>query len=456
MSKRNFILLILILVFVVAGVFGFLYLRSGTTPVDVVSDGTNFLSQFNPFSSDNTNESTNGKTAVDINGDGVLSEEEISLSLKLKKISSIPIAGFAVFSKERLKDVPTPAPVEPTPQTQTEGDVATTPKTVKKPAVKAVAPATEFAQAVRYVEKSTGNIYQTFTDKIEERRFSETIIPKIYDAYFGNNGQSVVMRHLKSDEATIETFSGTMPKEKVGEDLTDPNVKGYFLVDNIKDISVSPDNSKIFYLSNFGESTIGTIMGLNDGKKVQVFDSAFTEWNSFWPNNNIITLTTKPSGEVAGQMYMLDVVKKTFSRILGNINGLTTLMSPNGKLVLVGNKDLSLYLYNTDTKVYVTLGVKTLPEKCTWNKNSEFIYCAVPAYIDDYLYPDDWYRGEVSFSDQIWKINIVDGSTNILTDPLLIPGGEDIDGTKLALDANEDYLFFINKKDSFLWELGLR
>ncbi len=455
MSKRNFILLILILLLAVAGVFGFLYLRSGTTPVDVVSDGTNFLSQFNPFSSNRTNESNNsGDYVVDINGDGVISTEEKAL-VKLKKVSSVPVAGFTVFSKERLKYVPTPVPPQATEPIQTEGDVVA-PKTVKKPAVKPVAPLTEFAQALRYVEKSTGNIYQTFADKIEERRFSETIIPKIYDAYFGNNGQSVVMRHLKSDDITIETFSGTMPKEKVGEDLVDPNVKGYFLVDNIKDISVSPDNSKIFYLSSFGESIIGTIMGFTDGKKTQVFDSAFTEWNSFWPNNNIITLTTKPSQEVAGHMYMIDVAKKTFTRILGNINGLTTLMSPNGKLVLVGNKDLSLYVYNTDTKVYVTLGVKTLPEKCVWNKNSDFIYCAVPAYIDESLYPDDWYRGEISFSDQIWKINTIDGSTNMLIDPLLIPGGEDVDGVKLALDANEDYLFFINKKDSFLWELGLR
>jgi hypothetical protein len=76
--------------------------------------------------------------------------------------------------------------------------------------------------------------------------------------------------------------------------------------------------------------------------------------------------------------------------------------------------------------------------------------------LENGLYPDDWYRGEVSFSDQIWKINLNDGSTNMLIDPILIPDGEDIDATNLALDANEDYLFFINKKDSFLWELGLR
>lgn len=451
MPRRNFILLIIILILVIAGLFGFLYFRSGKTPVDVVSEGTNFLNQFNPFASNNTPTEDSGDGGLDTNGDGTITEEELA-AVKLKKVSTIPIAGFTVFSKERLKEVPVPvvppiiegsAPTETTP-----------PPTPKKPTTQ-IAPATEFMPALRYVERATGNIYQTFADKIEERRFSETVIPKIYDAYFGNKGQSVVMRHLKTDDNTIETFSGLLPKEKIGEDLASNELKGSFLVDGIKDISLSPDTTKIFYLNNIGESIIGTILNLNDGKKNQIFNSAFTEWNSFWPNSKIVTLTTKPSGLVPGYMYMIDVDKKNFTKVLGDINGLTTLMSPNGKLVLVGNSSLSLFVYNTDTKAYEQLGVNTLPEKCAWNKTSEFVYCAVPTFTDNATYPDDWYRGELSFSDQIWKISLRDGNTTMIADPILVSGGEDIDGVKLALDENENYLFFVNKKDSFLWELEL-
>ena len=206
---------------------------------------------------------------------------------------------------------------------------------------------------------------------------------------------------------------------------------------------------------NLGESVVGIIMNLADGKKTQIFNAEFTEWNSFWGSNKTVTLTTKPSGNVPGHMYALDTDKKTFTNILGNINGLTTQMSPDGKLVLVGNSALSLYVYRTDSKVYEQLGIETLPEKCVWNKTSTDIYCAVPAFINNALYPDDWYRGEVSFSYHIWKINIATGNAEILADPLLVPGGEDIDGIKLALDASESYLFFVNKKDSYLWELEL-
>ena len=80
----------------------------------------------------------------------------------------------------------------------------------------------------------------------------------------------------------------------------------------------------------------------------------------------------------------------------------------------------------------------------------------MPKFINAGLYPDIWYQGEVSFSDQFWKIDIQTGNATLLLDPLTVPGGEEIDGIKLALDKDEDYLFFVNKKDSFLWKLELK
>ncbi|MBU0998803.1 hypothetical protein KKG24_00625, partial [Patescibacteria group bacterium] len=89
------------------------------------------------------------------------------------------------------------------------------------------------------------------------------------------------------------------------------------------------------------------------------------------------------------------------------------------------------------------------------NKASNAIYCGVPKSITNNRYPDTWYQGEVSFSDQIWKIDIKTESATLLLDPITI-SGEDIDSIKLMLDSNENYLFFINKKDSFLWEFNLK
>jgi len=54
-----------------------------------------------------------------------------------------------------------------------------------------------------------------------------------------------------------------------------------------------------------------------------------------------------------------------------------------------------------------------------------------------------------------WKVDVKTGNTDMLVDPLTVNGGEDIDGIKLAVDSNGNYLFFVNKKDSFLWEFKL-
>ncbi len=453
MSKRNFILLIIVLVIAVIAVYGFLYFKNNNTGGEDTGTGINFLSQFNPFNSKPpTKPNTPGGTDIPNTEPGTNNTETENSIAKLKKVSSISVAGFGLFMKERLKEVPVPIP----PATTVDGTPATPPaKTNTKP----TPPPTELALAIRYVDRATGNIFQTFADKIEERKFSQTVIPKVYDAYFGKNAESVVMRHLKTNERTIETFLGTLPKEKLGEDIESNEIKGTFLNDNIKDISISPDATKMFYLFNSvaasGESAIGTILNFADSKKIQIFSSPFTEWLSLWATPKTITLTTKPAGVVAGYMYTIDVDKKNLVKMLGGINGLTTSTSPNGKLVLYANNNLSLSLYHTDTKISEAVEINTLPEKCVWNKTSEFVYCAVPQDPTAGSYPDDWYKGEVTFSDQIWRINVQDGTANILAD-LSAAAGEDIDGIKLAVDSGENYLFFVNKKDSILWELALR
>lgn len=443
MSKRNFILLILILIVAVIAVFGILYIKQGKIPTIEDTGGINFLSQFNPFKN-STKTTPTGTSVVDVSGYQPPAGTETP-QLQLMKVSSMPVSGYGVYSKERLIDTPTIVPIS------TES--STTTKTISKP----TPPLTEFVPVLRYVERSTGNIYQTFVDKIEERKASDTIIPKVYEAYITNHGESAIMRYLQANDSTIETFIGTLPKEYIGSDTTsNSKVTGSFLPKDTKDVSISPDTSKVFYLFMSGNSIIGTTLNLLDNKKVQVFDSPFTEWLSQWPNSNIITLSTKPSANVLGYMYTIDLSSKNFTKVLGNINGLTTLTSPDGKLILYGDNNLSLYVNHTDNKNSDALSLRTLPEKCVWARNSAVVYCAVPKLINLNSYPDAWYQGEESFNDQIWKIDIDTGNATLIIDPATIGDGEEIDAIKLSLDESENHLLFVNKKDLFLWKLDLK
>ena len=476
MSKRNVTLLIIVLIIIIIGIFGFLYFSNTSSQPGSTATGTNFLSNLLSFGK-NKNIQPTATGPANISGYVPNTTTAQIPAEKLTKISSMPIAGFGVFMKERFITVPVVTPTttdtsttaptgeSTTPPASTSSAQTTTTKTTtsskkatKTKVVKPTAPLTESVPALRYVDKATGNIYETFADTINETQFTNTIVPKVYDAYFTNKCQTVAMRYLNDDGKTIETFIGALPQEILGDDSMRSNqIKGSFLPENITNLNVSPDSTRLFYLFNLGEndSSTGITADSSGNKKIQVFSSPFTEWTSWWPNNAMLTLTTKPSTGVPGYMYAVNPDKKDLNKVLGNINGLTTLTSPSGKLVLYSDDNLSLSIYDTNTRQSNPTGLKTLPEKCTWNINSNAVYCAVPKFVEQTGYPDIWYQGVVSFADAIWKIDITNGTTSLISDPGA-EKGEDIDGIKLALDTNESYLFFVNKKDSYLWELNLK
>jgi len=414
MPIRNLILLILVLIIITLLVFGFLYLHSPKPESETARD-TNFTANFWPFGKND--EVKNEETLVGVSEHDSSNQEGVDeTKFVFKKISSMPIAGYGVFLKERYGETEI-----------------------------------ETASLVRYLDRITGNIYQTFIDQLDERKLSDTLIPGVRESLFGENGSAVVLRYLDNTERKIETFLGTLPQDVLGADSQrEGELVGSYLPENISQVVLSPDASKIFYLLPTGDKVVGITSLVSGENKNQIFDSSFTEWLLEWPNDRMIALTTKPASQVPGYLYFLDPVSKDFEKLLGGINGLTTLTSPQGKLILYTDNNLTLKVFHRDTGEIIQTGIKTLPEKCVWDKTSEFLYCAVPQFIERGDYPDAWYQGEISFSDQIWKIDALTGAGTLLDSPI-----ESLDAINLKLDPEEKYLFFINKKAPYLWMLSL-
>jgi Tol biopolymer transport system component len=157
-------------------------------------------------------------------------------------------------------------------------------------------------------------------------------------------------------------------------------------------------------------------------------------------------------------MYKLNPTTLNFEKILGDIDGLVTLMSPTGdKIIYSESRSGSPNLYSFDTKTQQTsnLFFRTFTDKCTWSaKEADVVYCAVPQDIAYGDYPDAWYQGLIFFTDDIWKINTKTGETRLIA-KLNQLGDSAIDVINPALSQNEDYFVFNNKKDLSLWGLKL-
>lgn len=313
----------------------------------------------------------------------------------------------------------------------------TTPKTVERPL-------TEQAPSIRYVERMNGHIYKMFLDTKIKEKISNSTIPGIYEALFNGNANTVIYRYLSSDN-TISSFVATLGESS-----------GKFLPKDISDLSVSPDKTNFFYLAENSNGVTGTIKTFDETKTDIVFSSPFTEWLSQWVNNQKIFLTTKASYSVDGSIFLLNTLNKTTSKIFGGMKGLTTLVSPNGSLVLYNtttDTGPKLGIFDISKHTTKDLGTYGLPEKCIWSKDNITVYCAVPSVITGNQYPDYWYQGLISFDDYFVKINSTTGTTTTIANST---SETPIDGTYLFLSDTENLLFFTNKKDSTLWSLELK
>ena len=313
-------------------------------------------------------------------------------------------------------------------------------------------------EVIRYIERGTSNIYDALADTLAATRLSNTTIPRVHDAFFANNGQTIIMRSLEEDNQTIDTFIGSVPEPVPGGDAL-PQLNGSLMPKNIEDISISPDTQQIFFMVPSGNNLIGFTSNLDGTGQKRVFSSPFFGWLSQWATPQDLVFTAKASGLVTGFAYDTNLQSGGFTKIVGPITGLTTLMSPDGKYILLGitnSSGLNLMLMTVATKQIKDLKLHTLPEKCVWNKTSTTIYCSVPDIIPTgSIYPDDWYQGTVISSDSFWAIDVtgIYGTQNLFTPSA--QGGESTDGIHLGVDDANKYLYFMNKDTGILWQYDL-
>jgi hypothetical protein len=298
---------------------------------------------------------------------------------------------------------------------------------------------------IRYILRANGNIYEAYTDSVEQKRLSITTIPKVYESVWLPNGQNLIIRYLKDASESIDTFSVKINPATTTLNEFGGGIDGNHLPENINSLAVNPVGDKIFYLVNDVSGASGFVSKPNGLEKKLLFKSPLVEWNISWPKESIITFNTKPSASIAGYLYFLNSASGNFSKVLGGINGLTTKTDKTANFVLYSDSIRGtprLYLFDIKKEESKLLPWNTLPEKCIWsNTDSKIIYCAVPKNFPAGDYPDAWYQGLVNFTDDIWLINTDTMASTLIFD-LQKQADKNLDVTDLQRDKNDNFLFF--------------
>ncbi len=302
---------------------------------------------------------------------------------------------------------------------------------------------------VRFVEKETGHIFDYSTTAGVKTRISNTTIPRIREAIWGNNALTVALRYLTED-GSVETFLGTIASSSTNG-TSDSLLSGAFLPQNIVSLAVHPTLQKIFYIEKTQTGGAGYV---SDGTTPKlVLTHPFSQWHLGWNGTSTVLMTTAPTRKVAGNAFLIntDSTSGFLSRIGSSTLALTTLPNTDGPSVVFGSvaqTGMGLFLYNTATKQTTPLHIGTLPEKCTWG-GATTLYCGVPNNVVQNL-PDDWYQGVVSFSDTLWKTDTTTSLSEFVLDPLALVS-EGLDMTSFDVSPDGNFLSFINKKDGSLW-----
>lgn len=408
MSKKTFFVFVLILVAIlIAGGWYFIFGTPSTTPtVEPLQPGKTDLFPFGQNPSTTTKPSKpatqpGSNTIIDLSGTNELP--------RLRELSIAPTAGAAF----------------------------------------AIASGTE---SVRYVDRSTGHIFESALGSAAQKEISNITIPQVNEALW-NSTSTVVLRYIKSD-STLQSFSATVSGQATG---TKPAIEGVFLPANIRTIAVL--GGKMLYFDTGANSGRLIQANIDGSKKTALLNSDFGEWALSWNNPKSAFLYTKPSGTTDGFGYILTLSSGTLANISSNVPGLEGTMSPQGDYVLISaaqDSGVATAVYSVAKKTTAVLPIDTLASKCAWSATEKsVVYCGVPATVPAGTYPDDWYKGSVSFTDRLWKIDVTTQQTDLMLDP----GAQtlsDIDMTDLAIDPTDSYIIFINKKDLSLWSYKLK
>ncbi len=300
---------------------------------------------------------------------------------------------------------------------------------------------------LRFLERSTGYLFDADPATSAVTRLSNTLIPKVYEAEI--SGEHVAGRGLDS-EGMIVSFTATLETSTT--------------TGSIGQLHAAPLRAGTLAIEGAGEDALLTLVSSGSGSALMssawdgaepetLLSSALPAWRVIAVPGKIV-LAELPASGIPGSAYELS--SGVLSPLVRSIPGLIVLPRATSSALLYSSSsgaNASLFARASGSSSTIELPVKTLADKCVWAPGARLVaYCAVPHTIPD-AYLDARLRGEAHTSDAWWVVDIGAGSA----EPLYSPESEGLllDIAEPRINDAGTYIAFKNSADQSLWMLRI-
>ena len=184
--KKIILIIIIVIILILVGVLLFLKTDSTSTSV-TIADKENFPSGEVSVGQNTESSNTDSNSPFPINNDTTqatfpgsdsvtgTTDNPNNLSRQAKRISDGPVSGATSFGT--LKDV---------------------------------------NLTIRYLDSSTGNVWDYRPLGNERKRITVATIPRVKEVYWGNRGQSVLLRYVDETEENVKNYLLRIPVSSTG------------------------------------------------------------------------------------------------------------------------------------------------------------------------------------------------------------------------------------------------
>jgi hypothetical protein len=302
-----------------------------------------------------------------------------------------------------------------------------------------VAGAIALTDTMRYVERGTGHVYDINLKTGIETIVSGTTIPKTIRAIFSIRGDSMALTTITPKGEAI--IVGGLKNTNSGGGF-----EGNTLPPHAREAAFTDASSTLHYYLPGVQGGTAYAYNLLTKKSVELFTTPLTDVRILWGKDTY--LYTTPSALQQGYVYKIE--GKTLSYLTQGAYAQSALRYNEGIIITQqAEEGLTSIDYTHQAEIPA---IALMPEKCVASHSEKgMLFCGAPTSFDTQKkYPDDWYKGTVSFSDVLFKVNAPSSTVQVIAD-LEGESGRAIDIATIGVSPNGTLLYFINKNDNALW-----